>query len=197
MSEIILILRVMIGILFLSTAISKISDFKKHVIIVKEYEIIPQKLAKSFSIFEVILEFSCASLLLLGLFPVISGLVLFILLVLYTTGIVINLLKKRTTISCGCGGIAGNHHLSWFLVFRNIVLLTVVYFLLKNQTNLLSLNAVLIHPKDPNLIFNSNAVLSVLISIFLLFFISILNSLFFIRSSMNNFLKLAKQIKER
>ena len=187
----------MIGILFLSTAISKISDFKKHVIIVKEYEIIPQKLAKSFSIFEVILEFSCASLLLLGLFPVISGLVLFILLVLYTTGIVINLLKKRTTISCGCGGIAGNHHLSWFLVFRNIVLLTVVYFLLKNQTNLLSLNAVLIHPKDPNLIFNSNAVLSVLISIFLLFFISILNSLFLIRSSMNNFLKLAKQIKER
>ncbi|XKK34000.1 DoxX family membrane protein [Bacillus sp. A17A.1] len=166
MSEIILIFRVIIGILFLSTAISKILDFKKHVIIVKEYEIIPHKLAKFFSIFEVILEFSCAILLLLGLFPIIAGLGLFILLVLYTMGIVINLLRKRTTISCGCGGIAGNHHLSWFLVLRNIVLLTVVSFLLKNQTDLLSLNAILIHPEDTTLIFNSNAVLSVLISIF-------------------------------
>ena len=42
MNEIILILRILIGTLFLSSSISKLLHFSKHVVIVGEYKILPK-----------------------------------------------------------------------------------------------------------------------------------------------------------
>ena len=47
-------------------------------------------------------------------------------LALVTGAIVINLLRGRADIDCGCGGFEDEQHLSWALVARNAVLLLLV-----------------------------------------------------------------------
>ena len=44
------------------------------------------------------------------------------LLALVTVAVVINLLRGRKEISCGCGGASGDQQLSWALVARNLLL---------------------------------------------------------------------------
>ena len=69
---------------------------------------------------EVSLALICSISLILGLLQFWVGAILLLLLIMYTIGIIVNLYRKRTNISCGCGGIVGDHNLSWTLVFRNI-----------------------------------------------------------------------------
>lgn len=54
-----------------------------------------------------------------------AALALAVLLVV-TAAIVINLLRGRADIDCGCGGFEDEQHLSWALVARNLVLLLLV-----------------------------------------------------------------------
>ena len=44
------------------------------------------------------------------------------LLAVVTGAVVVNLLRGRTHIDCGCGGPEGRQHLSWLLVVRNALL---------------------------------------------------------------------------
>ncbi|EMI9087093.1 hypothetical protein COD05_05225 [Bacillus cereus] len=196
MNEIILILRILIGTLFLTSSISKLLHFSKHVVIVGEYKILPKKFIKFFSRMEVSLALICSISLILGLLQLWVGAILLLLLIMYTIGIIVNLYRKRTNISCGCGGIVGDHNLSWTLVFRNIFLVGLIIFLIKNETDFFSLQSLLIYEKDISLIFNHNGIFSILLSTFLVLLISILNSTFTIYRSMNHFLYLTKQIKE-
>lgn len=45
-----------------------------------------------------------------------------LLLAVVTLAVVINLLRGREDISCGCGGASGDQRLSWSLVLRNLAL---------------------------------------------------------------------------
>jgi hypothetical protein len=45
-----------------------------------------------------------------------------LLLAVVTGAVVVNLLRGRTHIDCGCGGPEGRQHLSWLLVARNALL---------------------------------------------------------------------------
>ncbi|ENQ3108704.1 DoxX family membrane protein [Bacillus cereus] len=197
MNEIILILRISIGTLFLSSSISKLLYFSKHVVIVEEYKILPKKFTKFFSRIEVSFELICSISLILGLLQPWVGAILLLLLIMYTIGIIVNLCRKRTNISCGCGGIAGDHNLSWVLAFRNLFLIGLIIFLIKNETTFFSLQSFLIYKQDISLIFNHTGIFSVLLSIFLILLMAILNSTFTIYRGMNHFLYLTKQTKER
>ena len=48
------------------------------------------------------------------------------LLLLVTGAVIANLLRGRTDLNCGCGGIEDEQTLSWALVVRNAVLLSLV-----------------------------------------------------------------------
>lgn len=48
------------------------------------------------------------------------------LLVIVTSAVVVNLLRGRTNLNCGCGGIEDEQTLSWSLVARNAVLLALI-----------------------------------------------------------------------
>ncbi|SFD08270.1 Uncharacterized membrane protein YphA, DoxX/SURF4 family [Bacillus sp. 491mf] len=195
MNELILILRIIIGCLFISTALSKLTHFSEHIIIIKEYQIIPNQTAKFFATIEVIIELLCAFFLLVGLFSTIASLGLLILLTLYTLGISVNLLRKRTHISCGCGGMAGNHQLSWFLVLRNTILLGALYVLLQNETYLGSLQELFFNEQSGSYIFNKSAILSICISICFVFFFSIFRLFIAMHRHIEQFLEITKNLK--
>jgi hypothetical protein len=50
----------------------------------------------------------------------------FVVIATVTAGVIVNLVRGRTDIDCGCGGIEGRQRLSWALVARNAVLMLAV-----------------------------------------------------------------------
>lgn len=131
MEEWTLFLRVFLGTIFLSTGISKVRNMQEHILIVKEYRILPSSQIYIVARVEVLIELFTGMMLFLGLFQTIGAVLASLLLILYSLAITINLIRGRNGISCGCGGAVGSHQISWFLVLRNLTLMTLagwVYF---------------------------------------------------------------------
>ncbi|OUQ85403.1 methylamine utilization protein MauE [Brevibacillus brevis] len=124
MEELGLLFRLILAFLFLSTFISKIRDMGTHLSIVRAYQIIPYSWSKSFTYLDLGLQATVAVSLLIGLFTTLGLSLAILLLGVYTLAISINLARGRKKISCGCGGMAGNHFLSWKLVLRNLVFIS-------------------------------------------------------------------------
>ncbi|MED1799033.1 MauE/DoxX family redox-associated membrane protein [Brevibacillus porteri] len=128
MEELGLLFRLILAFLFLSTFVSKISDISTHLSIVQAYQIIPYQWSKSFTYLDLGLQAIVAISLLLGLFTTLGLFLAILLLGAYTLAISINLARGRKKISCGCGGMAGNHFLSWKLVLRNLVFISMAVY---------------------------------------------------------------------
>ncbi|MGG4445696.1 MauE/DoxX family redox-associated membrane protein [Brevibacillus porteri] len=128
MEELGLLFRLILAFLFLSTFVSKISDMGTHLSIVRAYQIIPYSWSKSFTYMDLVLQAAVAISLLIGLFTTLGLSLAVLLLGAYTLAISINLARGRKKISCGCGGMAGNHFLSWKLVLRNLVFISLAVY---------------------------------------------------------------------
>ncbi|EJL27433.1 MauE/DoxX family redox-associated membrane protein [Brevibacillus sp. BC25] len=128
MEELGLLFRLILAFLFLSTFVSKISDISTHFSIVRAYQIIPYQWSKSFTYIDLGLQAAVAISLLLGFFTTLGLSLAILLLGAYTLAISINLARGRKKISCGCGGMAGNHFLSWKLVLRNLVFISLAVY---------------------------------------------------------------------
>jgi len=122
MDDLAIWLRFVLAFLFISTAFSKHKTMLEHIGIVRDYQILPKPLVEPFARAETYIEFILGVLLLVGLFQPIVAAGCVALLAIYTVAIVINLLRGRTEMSCGCGGVAGEHRLSWWLILRNVML---------------------------------------------------------------------------
>ena len=141
MEEMAFVLRVLLGTIFLSTAVSKWRERDAHAVIVKEYRIVPHAFVAPFVRAELFAELVCGALLWLGVWQAGSAVLAALLLVMYSSAIGINLLRGRGEISCGCGGAMGNHRLSWWLVLRNGVLAVAALTVEMVQPELGSLSA--------------------------------------------------------
>ncbi|NTU32688.1 methylamine utilization protein MauE [Brevibacillus sp. HB1.1] len=128
MEELGLLFRLILAFLFLSTFVSKIIDMGTHLSIVRAYQIIPYSWSKSFTYMDLVLQAAVAISLLIGLFTTLGLSLAVLLLGAYTLAISINLARGRKKISCGCGGMAGNHFLSWKLVLRNLVFISMAVY---------------------------------------------------------------------
>lgn len=131
MEELGLLFRLVLAWLFISAFLSKISDFTTHLSIIREYQIIPYRWSKSFAYVDLGMQAFVGISMLFGLFTQLGLALALLLLVAYTVAISMNLLKGRRQISCGCGGLAGNHFLSWKLVGRNVVFIGLAIYVRK------------------------------------------------------------------
>jgi len=120
MEELALWFRFVLAFLFLSTAWSKRKTMAEHIGIVRDYQILPERLTEPFAKAETYVELVLGALLLIGLFQPFAAAGSVLMLIVYTIAITVNLLRGRTEMSCGCGGLAGQHRLSWKLVVRNV-----------------------------------------------------------------------------
>ncbi|NRR24372.1 MauE/DoxX family redox-associated membrane protein [Brevibacillus sp. MS2.2] len=121
--------------LFFSTSVNKIRNLDSHFIMIKNYKIIPKKLIPFFLYTEITLEIIVGITLMLGLYQGLGIFIMIGLLSVYSLAISINLLKGNNNISCGCGGLVGDHKLSWKLVFRNLGFLAVAVWLYQFDHN--------------------------------------------------------------
>lgn len=141
--ELTLYARVILSILFLSAAVSKLMHFDKHVGVVQDYQIVPERFVRLFSQLEVAAEIAVGMMLWVGLLPGLAALGATGLLVMYGIAISINLLRGRTEVSCGCGGAAGSHQLSWWLVLRNALLLGIGMWLWNTNSRYATVQALI------------------------------------------------------
>ena len=147
-AELELFIRICMAIIFLSSSISKYNTLEKHIGIIENYKVLPPHWSRVLGKLDILVEFSIGTLLLLGLFQFLSGLIAGSLLLIYTVAIVINILRGRTEISCGCGGVLGNHNLSWKLVIRNIALVSICIVVSLNKEILFSIDAIIFRNKS-------------------------------------------------
>ncbi|MNC26929.1 Methylamine utilization protein MauE [compost metagenome] len=121
--------RLLVAVMFLTSFLEKIRNYNLHLFILKDYKIIPHKLVNLFGALDVIAQILIALSFILGVWIYAGYVTSSILLFTYAIAISINLLRGRNNISCGCGGLVGNHQISWWLVFRNLLIVSMLILL--------------------------------------------------------------------
>ncbi|WP_164931628.1 MauE/DoxX family redox-associated membrane protein [Longirhabdus pacifica] len=127
-----LIAKFLIVIMFFSTAYEKWKNIDEHIAIIKAYDIIPDSMVKVFAWTNIGIEFLAVLCLAVGFQHTIGYVFIIALLCMYATAISINLIRGNKEISCGCGGVLGNHQLSWWLVLRNTAMIALTIMLMSN-----------------------------------------------------------------
>jgi|SRR5699024_8780228 len=128
MLSIYLYFRVLLGIIFFTSFVSHLFNMEKYISDIKAYNIFPENSTKTLGVFIILLEFCVGVLLILGYYQKFSLVFSTLLLLLFTGGITINLMRNNK-INCACGGILGDSQISWKLILRNIFFLLIVLFL--------------------------------------------------------------------
>mgnify|MGYP001027608389 CR=1 FL=1 len=155
MDELTLFIKISLAVIFISSGLSKVRSIESHHFLVKSYEIVPKNLVSVSSYLNIFIELFTGTLLFFGIFHVLSSVLTLLLLAIYIFAISFNLLRGRKNISCGCGGVLGNHQLSLNLVIRNIILFLVTCILFFHKPVLGSIQA-LFHGYQLNKIYNFN-----------------------------------------
>lgn len=118
MAELRLAVVLAVGVLFVDAGVAKyrLGRFRTEI---TEYQIIPTRLVPAVSTVLPAVEIALGLALLIGLGTDPALVILAVLLVAFSVGMAVNLLRGRR-ISCGCRGSA--HSISWPLASANVVL---------------------------------------------------------------------------
>jgi Methylamine utilisation protein MauE len=123
------IMAMTLSLIFFTTFISKVINWKDYKQTIASYKIIPPKGISISLLFFLINEAVIAlSALLVGWRPF-NAVMATILLLIYTIAISINLLRGRKDLACGCGGVLESERLHYGLVIRNLLFIIAVVLL--------------------------------------------------------------------
>lgn len=126
MSEMSLPLTVLLVTVLWSGALAKLLRFPDFCATVVAYEIIPVALTALFAVAFILAEVAAGVLMLVPGLRVMGALGAAALLVMASGAILVNLLRGRVDVSCGCGALSdGGEGLSWWMLVRNGVLIAV------------------------------------------------------------------------
>lgn len=117
------ILRWALGVVFLTAALHKLSDFSIFRATLSEYRLLPGSLEGFGAVVIVLLELVAGVAMFAPAHAQVAVLMAMSLLVVYMLAIGINLARGRRDIDCGCSGPAMRQTLSGWLLARNGVLL--------------------------------------------------------------------------
>ncbi|MEQ8663706.1 MAG: MauE/DoxX family redox-associated membrane protein [Gammaproteobacteria bacterium] len=113
---------VALALVFASAAWHKLADMLAFELALDAYALLPAWLLRPFAWTLPLLELVTVALLLAAPVRLAGSLLALGLLGLVTGAVVINLVRGRTDVGCGCGGIEDEQTLSWALVARNALL---------------------------------------------------------------------------
>ena len=111
-----------VALILLIGAIDKLRDRELFEAVVDHYRILPTGIVNRFARTLPLAEIAAAALLLWPAARLLGATLSIGLLALFSGAIVVNLLRGRRDVDCGCGGASGRQPLSWWLVLRNAVL---------------------------------------------------------------------------
>ncbi|MBN8193397.1 hypothetical protein JI667_14700 [Bacillus sp. NTK074B] len=115
-----------IGIIFLTTSFSKIIHYKKSQVQITQYKILPRKLTPVLYWLLLLAEVMIVISFMFNIDRAVGMVLAMVLLLIYSAAIGINILKKNTEISCGCGGLVEKGGISRLTIARNVLLITII-----------------------------------------------------------------------
>ena len=121
-----IIVSICMSLMFGIAAVHKLKAVAVFKATMNEYQLVPRMLSGVVAPLLILAELLAAILILVPAVRTTGLMIMAILLIIYTSGISINLLRGRRDIDCGCSGPASRHELSGWLVLRNLVLLSLV-----------------------------------------------------------------------
>lgn len=119
------IIAVSFSLLLLLASVHKFSDLRRFEAVLNDYRALPAALVPAFAVILPALEAAIGLAWLFASAAISPAIATVSLLSVYTLGIVINLMRGRLHISCGCGfgnASGDGESLSWALVLRNTIL---------------------------------------------------------------------------
>jgi uncharacterized membrane protein YphA (DoxX/SURF4 family) len=131
-----LFVRLLLGVLLLSVGVSKLAHLRQFERGIQDYQLFP-RLVRAKSSFSLALaagipvaELLVGLGLLSGFWLVPATLLAMLLFITFCVALSINLVRGRHDLSCHCGGVIGDHLISWWLVGRNLALVACLLILL-------------------------------------------------------------------
>lgn len=112
-----------LALVFGASAALKLADFEEFHAAVANYRIVPERFAGAFAVLVPVAEAAGAAGILIPPAHRAAAAILLILLIVFTAAIVINLMRGRLNVDCGCFGPALRQPLSWWLPARNVLLM--------------------------------------------------------------------------
>jgi uncharacterized membrane protein YkgB len=101
---------------------------KKFIYDFKNYKIVAENLAKPIAYLIVFSEILVGITLVIGFYKRFAYIGGFLLFLVFSMAMIINLAQKNK-IQCGCGGLVGDTIISWRLVIRNFIFMSVFIYL--------------------------------------------------------------------
>jgi uncharacterized membrane protein YphA (DoxX/SURF4 family) len=133
-----LLLRIVLGIIFIYAAIEKISDPAAFSNSINNYRLLPLSLINFFAITLPWIELSAGLLLLFGVYVKENSTVISTMLVVFFIAISISL-ARGLDIDCGCFGTSDGAKVSLIKLGENLVLIFIGFLLIKFGSDLFSL----------------------------------------------------------
>ncbi|MBU1023354.1 DoxX family membrane protein [bacterium] len=119
-----LVIRLLIGLMFIFASYEKIIKPEGFLKAVVEYNILPDQIAPFFAVVLPWIEMVVGVFLVLGLFIRASGLIIFILMLIFELAIIINLVQGNK-LDCGCGlpldFLGVSDKITWLTVLRDMI----------------------------------------------------------------------------
>jgi uncharacterized membrane protein YphA (DoxX/SURF4 family) len=116
--------RFVLGWLFLLAGATKLADLNTFEDAVRDYRILPARLVRPVARALPPTEIVAGVLMGAGVAVTVVGVGLTLLLVVFATAVMINLVRGRS-IDCGCFGTGGSERISWGTVARDVLLAAV------------------------------------------------------------------------
>lgn len=101
------VLQLTAGLVFVCSVVPKLADFSSFAVVVRDYRILPGSVTKLAAALVVVSEAFVATVLVLGLAPVLGSAVGLALCITFLAAVVISL-RRGADISCGCFGAEGD-----------------------------------------------------------------------------------------
>lgn len=142
-----LFIRLLIGIILLSGATSKIIHLQRFQQGIQDYHLLPSFIGAksiislSLALCIVLAELGSGLGLILGIQLHFTIAVIQSLFALFCGALIMNLLRGRKDLSCHCGGVLGNHPISWKLVARNVAVIFSLLIILVTPSDPFTINA--------------------------------------------------------
>jgi uncharacterized membrane protein len=114
---------VALAIVFGGSAALKLADFEEFRAAVANYRIVPESLAMPVAALVPIAETTGAVGILIPRTREAGAAMLLLILAVFTAATVVNLMRGRLHVDCGCFGPALRQPLSWWLPARNVILM--------------------------------------------------------------------------
>ncbi|HLG64913.1 MAG TPA: MauE/DoxX family redox-associated membrane protein [Ktedonosporobacter sp.] len=165
-------LRLFLGMLFLSTSLDKFTHRSRLQRGIQDYHVLPTDLDTRWHLTSLasvcipVIEGVTGVGFLSGWLASLWSVLCAALLLLFSGAIVVNLLRGRMDLSCHCGGVLGEHYISWWMVGRNGLLMGGLLLLALTAPDPLMVTPTLFHPSAATISFFLNIGLPLLFVVF-------------------------------